>query len=239
MDITDYFASQNTQYQGFFLALRHREENHIIQEILPRHCLGKYLYSLETTREAHAETDGQHFHFVCEMNDTQYHKFMKNIKDKYKLQGVAKNGTARQYGKIKEIKDTTRLLAYCMKDGNYKTNLPDDVIEQLKTITFKPTVNNEKDSKHKKSNKGWTEDTVAAIMEKYPNKKWDLKDPRDMDIFENIIFKHLGKASKGFDEFIILRLSNGVYNLLPKSEQNQKEFQRDNMSKFRVNFGHF
>lgn len=238
MDITDYFSSPDIIFQGFFIALKHSEETWLKTTML-RHCQGKYLYSLETTTEAHQETDGQHFHFVCEMSDQQYHKFMKNVKDKYKLRGQAKDDLARQYGKIKDIKDTARLLAYCMKDGNYKTNLDDETVEKLKLITFKPTCSNQQDSKHKKSNKGWTQDTVAAILEKYPDKKWDLKDPRDMDLFENIIFKHLGKACKGFDEFVILRLSNGVYNLLPKSEQNQKEFQRQNMSKFRHNFGHY
>lgn len=149
MDITEYFTSQSTTFQGFFLALKHSEEKWL-RETMLRHCFGKYLYSLETTTEAHAETDGQHFHFVCEMNLTQYHNFMKNIKDKYKLSGVAKNGMARQYGKLKEIKDTSRLFAYCMKDGNYKTNLDDDILQKLKEISFKPTCSNEVDSKKKK-----------------------------------------------------------------------------------------
>lgn len=79
----------------------------------------RYLVGMETAKDAHAQTKGQHFHFIADMSEKQYDKFRKTILvNKYKLQGVAKMGMPRQYGKIKKIRDETKLFQYTCKDEN-------------------------------------------------------------------------------------------------------------------------
>lgn len=81
-----------------------------------------YVLAKETTKSAHKETQGQHFHAYVEMTDKQYDSFRKTILvKKYNLSGQARNGKPRQYGRIKSIKDETKMLQYTCKDNNLIT----------------------------------------------------------------------------------------------------------------------
>jgi hypothetical protein len=232
--IPDWFTDNNVEFVGFYLALHHHNNKWIKDNFL-RHCKGRWLISQEKTPDAHYETQGEHFHICGEMPVKAYHGFMKNFKDKFNLRGVAKGDLARQYGKIRDIKDKARLLAYCMKDGNYDTNIDEVSLTELKKITFKPTQTESGKTGPKKS-KDWIETVVQYIKDKHPNARWNMKDPRHLDEFQSIILKHLGKSAKAFDRFIITRLSNGVYNLLPKTDTNQKEFQQELFRDFSAQF---
>ncbi len=63
---------------------------------------------------------GEHMHFLLKPQDEDsYHKLAQNVfKQKYKLRGRAQKGLCRQYGKVKEIENIQRMMAYTVKDGN-------------------------------------------------------------------------------------------------------------------------
>lgn len=67
----------------------------------------------------------EHLHYLVKMTDDQYRNYANSVfRQKYKLRGRAQDGKARQYGKIKEIRDLERLKAYMVKDGiEYNVNV--------------------------------------------------------------------------------------------------------------------
>lgn len=87
----------------------------------------------------------EHLHFLVEMTDTEYRNYANLVfKQKHKLNGRAqKDGTPRQYGKLKQIRDLERLQAYMIKDSleynvNIFTNMSKDKLKLLKeTISHK------------------------------------------------------------------------------------------------------
>lgn len=99
----------------------------------------RYILAMETCIGKHQDTSGQHYHFVGDMTEEQYDAFRKTIiVKKYKRQGVAKGDIARQYGKIGNIRDVTKLMQYTVKDGNiiYK-NIDLKTIQDLITSSYK------------------------------------------------------------------------------------------------------
>jgi len=77
-----------------------------------------YIIALETCA-AHSETHGQPYHILADMNQQQYDKFRKTILvNKMHLSGQARNGIGRQYGRIKNIRDETKLMSYTLKNNN-------------------------------------------------------------------------------------------------------------------------
>lgn len=74
----------------------------------------------------------EHFHFLAKIRPRQYHNFAcKNFVKRYKLKGRAHKGTPRQYGKVKEIKDISKMMTYTMKDKKYVTNMSTEEIETI------------------------------------------------------------------------------------------------------------
>lgn len=90
-----------------------------------------YIISQEIAKGSHKRWDGGHYHFMVQMTDEDYHKMTKRVKEKYNLNGRAKNGVSREYGKVKQIEKLERAKAYTVKDGNYRTNLPQATIQKL------------------------------------------------------------------------------------------------------------
>lgn len=124
-------------YIAFFFAVRHTEFDYLMQTML-EYNVGLYIVAKETAQgDAHADTAGEHFHFVVQMSDADYHKFSKRIKEKYSLNGKAKDGKARQYGKVPKIKNLEKMMAYTVKDNNVRSNLSDEELDRLKEQSFK------------------------------------------------------------------------------------------------------
>lgn len=101
-----------------------------LEEILLQYEIGDYLIG--------QENEGyEHFHFVVQMTEKDYHKYAKRVfKDRFNLHGRwvrDPDGTThpRQYGKLKKIHDITKMKAYTLKDGNFKTNMPINKINEL------------------------------------------------------------------------------------------------------------
>lgn len=232
--ITDYVEEGETKWVACFFALLHSEKDYLKEKVL-HHISGKYVISKEVC-ETHKQTRGQHFHVVAEMSDASYHKLCKNIKDKYKLSGKAQNGEPKQYGKVTKIKSIDRMLAYCLKDGDYETNIEPEKIEELKKISFakeSKEINERRETKQKET---WTEKLVSELIEKYPDKMWDMKLETDFNTVRDKMFDNLGKASKSFDEFVFDRLFIGIINKLPKTERFRGEFREQLANKSRSRF---
>ncbi len=119
----------------------HSEINFIENDLLEQTEVITYLIGLES-----CPTVGEHMHFLlCVNSDTFYHKWSKRIfKDKYKLKGKAYKingiGHARQYGKLKEIKDLEKMGSYTVKDGNIKTNMPQNEIDNFVKKSHKKNI---------------------------------------------------------------------------------------------------
>lgn len=110
----------------------HKHIDYIVNDLLEQQEIVTYLVGLETST-----TVGEHMHFLCCVNsDSWYHKWSKKVfKDKFKLKGKAYkidgNGYPRQYGKLKEIKDLEKMGSYTVKDGNIRTNMSENEIENF------------------------------------------------------------------------------------------------------------
>ena len=106
-----------------------RTEFDFIEDTLKRYDIGEYIIAFE---KAVVNTKTiEHFHIVFEGTIKIYNNFSKVLKEKYKLNGSAKKGQTRQYGKIKNIKDIEKLKSYTLKDGDFRTNMDDEVIHSL------------------------------------------------------------------------------------------------------------
>lgn len=78
-----------------------------------------YLLGLETSKDSHAEYKGQHIHICADMDERQYDNFRKTyLVKKLHLSGQAQHGRSRQYGKVRNIRDETKMLQYSLKDKN-------------------------------------------------------------------------------------------------------------------------
>jgi len=119
---------------GFFIALEHSYKDDLCKDLEGYlDTSAAYILAMETVKDKHIETKGQHFHFVGHMTDVQYDSFRKTIiVKKYKRQGIAKDGIGRQYGKVRKIRDETKLMQYTVKDYNiiYK-NIDLKTIQEL------------------------------------------------------------------------------------------------------------
>lgn len=106
-----------------------RTEFDFIETTLKRYDIGEYIIAFE---EAIVNTKKiEHFHIVFQGTTKIYNNFSKILREKYKLNGSAKNGQTRQYGKVKNIKDIEKLKSYTLKDGDFRTNMDDEVIHSL------------------------------------------------------------------------------------------------------------
>lgn len=105
----------------FMAHIKHKEKEYIKEQLSGF----KYLFGMETS-------DYEHFHFLVEMSDKEYHAFSKRVfKDKYKLRGRATKGAPRQYGKETKIRDIQKIARYTCKDKNVETNIPEEELEDL------------------------------------------------------------------------------------------------------------
>lgn len=127
---------KDPDYIAFMCAVHHINFDYL-EETLKEYAIGLYIIAAETTEKSHKETNGEHFHFLVQMTDNDYHKYSKRVfKDKFKLRGVAKDGKPRQYGRVKKIEDLTRMAAYTIKQDNVRTNMTEAQLAKYKAVTF-------------------------------------------------------------------------------------------------------
>jgi hypothetical protein len=208
----EYVTEEQKTWKAFFCALHHKEFDEIL-DYWKEYNIGYYIIAMEVSAHSHKETAGEHFHFCAEMSDVTYHAFCKRVfKDRYKLSGQARNGKPKQYGKVTEIKDITRMKAYCIKDDNFYSNLPTEEIEKLREISFSKIETKTKKDKQP----SWTQEVVNYLNKEY-KRYWDINNPIDKELLVEIIINRLGSTAKAFDEQMVKRLFIGIYNALPKT----------------------
>lgn len=109
-------------YLAFMAAITHEHFDYL-EETLKEYNIGLYIIAAETC-DAHAETKGQHFHFLVQMSQQDYHKYCKRVfKDKHQLRGRPVSGKPRQYGKLAQIHNLEKLKAYTVKGKDIRSNM--------------------------------------------------------------------------------------------------------------------
>lgn len=105
----------------FFMCAIPHSQLETLEKMLTKYIdvSASYIIAMETAKDSHSETQGEHFHFAVQMDDKQYERFRHTVfTNHYKLRGRATDGKPRQYGKVKEVRDQTKFLAYTVKDQN-------------------------------------------------------------------------------------------------------------------------
>lgn len=127
---------------AFMCVLPHDQSSNLLKYIEPYiDVSSRLIMSMETSTTSHIETEGQHFHFFADMDEEKYKNFStKYFVRKYKLNGKAKDGKPRQYGKVKEIKNEDRMISYTLKSKDlnniYFKNFDLKTIEQYMQESF-------------------------------------------------------------------------------------------------------
>jgi len=106
-------------YKTWFIAHTHSEEiesefKKYIKKLTEPNAMFAICRETSTTG-THKLSNGQHYHFVCQITDKGYKAFIRHFKEKYDLKGQSKNGIARQYG-VQTVKDKEQLCTYLAKD---------------------------------------------------------------------------------------------------------------------------
>lgn len=176
------------KYLAFFSAIKHEHFSYL-ENTIKEYDIGGYIIAAETTKDTHKESDGEHFHFLVEMSDTDYHKFSKRVfKDKFNLAGRAMNGHPRQYGKVSKIEKLDRMKSYTVKDGNFRTNLKEDEVKEITENSFK--------KEEKKSSR----DEIINDLNQLSLEEWFSNDdriycPMDTNIHTNNAWSNYRKLS--------------------------------------------
>lgn len=97
-----------------------------------------------------------HFHVFCKMDIADYNAFIANYvsksskNSKWKLRGRCQGGLPKQYGKVSHIKKHDKMLAYTIKQGIYKTNIPEELMKPYKEMSYtKDTGDNDREIREK------------------------------------------------------------------------------------------
>lgn len=109
--------------KAFYLALSHDEYDNLWEYLCNyTNPASKLILAKETSKSAHQDISGQHFHVLVDWEDKTYEAFKKTIIMKqYKLHGKSTKGQARKYGQVKGIKDINKMLSYTIKANDYRS----------------------------------------------------------------------------------------------------------------------
>ena len=113
--------------------IKHEHNKYLIEYIDKR--FDQYVIAAETSAAV-----GEHYHFLLyAKNSNDYSKFAQNVfKQKFSLRGRAISGAPRQYGKVKDIRDIKKMMAYTVKDKNVIYKVDDKKqIEEAFSSSFK------------------------------------------------------------------------------------------------------
>lgn len=151
----DNFIIQKTKEEepvkAFFIALlpditscirspkTYKDTKHLLEGLIQDYLTGskKYIIAEERALDVHQETEGYHFHIVANMTSQSYANFVERyIKKMWKLNGSAKGGRAKQYGKVTKINDLDKMKAYTIKDNNFLTNYTENELQEWKKKAF-------------------------------------------------------------------------------------------------------
>ena len=152
-------------YIAFFCALNHSAENEsYLLDCLKSYDIGDYLIVRETAVNSHKLTNGQHYHFLVQMESADYARYRKRVFiDHFKLKGQAKKDMGRQYGKVNYLKDPDRMAIYMLKDNGTDDNV-------VSTTMTADQLESWRQQSYKKGEKELYKDKVEAYVVK---KMWE------------------------------------------------------------------
>lgn len=113
--------------------IHHKHKDYIKDYIDKR--FDQYIIALETSAKV-----GEHMHFMLYAKESKdYSNFAQNVfKQKFALRGRATSENARQYGRVKDIKDIKKMMAYTVKDKNVIHKVNDQkALEEAFQISFR------------------------------------------------------------------------------------------------------
>jgi len=122
-------------YVAFFVAGSHE----VLEDAFKAYNTSeKYTIAFETSKTSHKAVNGQHIHVLVQWTEKQYKAFIEQLK---KIETLVINGRAtkdnpRTYGKIKEIKDFKRMLAYTIKGKDFLSTESTELIEECSKLSF-------------------------------------------------------------------------------------------------------
>lgn len=123
----------------WYVALKHsrvQEYKNLLDNYID--ASASVLFGLETTTTSHHVTQGEHIHCAADISPHQFKLFTDTVHRKHlKLNGRAKDGQARQYGSVKNIRDQSKLLSYTVKDNNVLTwNVSEEDLQDWKEHSY-------------------------------------------------------------------------------------------------------
>ena len=131
----------STSWIAFMAVLPHSLSQEIVEKLTSYPSTEGYIIAMETAQGSHSETNGEHFHFVVQMSPDDYNKLCNTFfKNKHKLRGRALKDKPRQYGRVKNIQDLDKMMAYTCKDANIISNLTDEQLDKYINMSFKKQV---------------------------------------------------------------------------------------------------
>lgn len=125
--------------KAFFIAIRWEQNEKInniqllelkdyFKKLYVNKKIGHTIISYEIA-EGHKETDGQHVHVFTHMLEKTYHTLAQClIKNKWKLRGRSIKDKPKQYGKLTEIRDRDKMVAYTIKGGNIESTYSEEYL---------------------------------------------------------------------------------------------------------------
>lgn len=109
-----------SEYEFGFAAIEHEKIDDVLA-MLEKYKINKYIVALEkVSNGSHVATNGEHLHFVIQVEPKQFKNFRETFKNTYQLTG--KNGKTGRYGGwVKKPRDPERFIAYSVKDKNIRS----------------------------------------------------------------------------------------------------------------------
>jgi len=224
MDISGNFIA-------FFAAIPHIDISGCLTT-LQSYDIGRYIIAKETA-ESHDDTNGEHLHFLVEMDAQNYKNFSEALfRKKYKLRGKATKDHPRQYGRCKDIRELPKMIAYTIKDKNYITNFD---VSSFECLSYSKTENKValESKKQKVKVKSWSQQLTESIQKKYPDMEWKFN-AQSFHLIHTEVLLALGIMSKKLSPMITRDLTYGQFNALAP---NDKEFNVDIFTKAFPEFG--
>ena len=136
-ETSDTYIEDVSKYKAWYASILHTHIDEVVKQLRKYKTVGYWIVSLEVCNRSHKATYGQHMHFLANMTDKDFNAFRDWLKRHYDLAPKATEDTARQFGKVKTIENLARMAIYTVKDGNVRTNMPEEVLRLLTKQSFK------------------------------------------------------------------------------------------------------
>lgn len=104
-----------------------------LETTLKKYDIGDYAIAYET--EDSKGDPKPHFHLLFSGTQNIYNNFSKVVADKHNLRRTG-HGGKNKYGKVKEIRDLDKMLAYTIKHKRFRTNMSEEKIEEALRNSF-------------------------------------------------------------------------------------------------------